>query len=199
MTLITKRKSLREIAKLLEDSSQSPTPGNLASRIMAQISPADYEHYLREAIGTLAIGYKIDFRRSAFKDVVATSRGAGRAGRVSLPRERVQIFVDPLTGEETRQENPEYAQAKSHKAYLIKSEWDAFLERNLPTGDEKRPYILIKDATVADLRHAAALRRSLAAANEAEAKKYDALATLMTQKHAATLGLLSAADVKGML
>lgn len=191
-------KTIRQIAHELENSRVSLETGDLAGRILKEIPPALYEHYLREALRMIAPTLKADLRRQAFKAVTATSRGVGAPQRVQIPAERTITVVDH-EGNEARMPNPEYTKSVSAKRDIIKSEWENYLAQNIPTGDESRPYILIKDATVADLQYAANSRRALGAKLEAEAAKYDALANQMQIKGASTLGTLTADDVQGIL
>lgn len=195
----TKQKTLRQIARELEKSSTSPSPADLADRMLASIKPSDYKMYLREALGVLAVTYKIDARRASLSSVVETSRGGGPSSRVKIPAERTTVMIDPVSGDEVREETPAYKKAKSYKVQMIRTEWENFLLQNLPTGLEKTPYILIGDATVEDLRRASAYRRTLAASNNEQADRYDRLATVMVLKNASTVGLLTSDDVKGML
>lgn len=196
MSIKTKKKSLREIAKGLEEHKTSATPSELADRLMKEIPHDEQAHYLREALGALAITMLADFRRSTFKAVVNTSRGVGASSRIKVPKERVQTIIDPETLEESTVETPEFSKYKSFKSYQIKTEWEKFLDQNLPT---ETGYIKIADAGIEDLKRAAAIRRNQSAALEVEAVKYDNLVSVLILKDADKVGLLTAEDVKGML
>ena len=190
----TKKKTLREIAKDLEGTRRSTSPSDLADRIMAAIPAADREFYLREALGVLAISFTTDFRRADWTRVVKRSRGEA-ADPTGKPKVRTQVTLTP-EGEEVSGPSPEWVKYMSAKQAIIKSEWEKFLENNLPTDNG---YIRVADADVKAVQRAALIRRGQGDANYAEAKKYDNLAAVMLLKNAATVGLLTADDVRGML
>lgn len=195
MALKTSRKTLREIARSLEDSKPSLSPEELANRLYDEIPAGDREEYLKDALHVVAYTLLADFRRKSWKSVVQNARGQGKASKLKAPIKRVQVVVD-ADGNEKRVPTPEAVQHKSYKARLIKSDWDEFLEKNLPTDDG---YIKVADATEADVRRAAAIRRSQGEALHIEAEKYENLANVMHRLHAATVSLLSPEDVKGQL
>ena len=102
--------------------------------------------------------------------------------------EAVRLLIPSLTAEPRRSALARVASV-SPKRSIIRAEWDALLAQNLRTP---HGYVLMRDATVIDLRSAAALRRNQADALIAEAEKWERLADSLEASGAPTLGEMPA-------
>lgn len=88
-------------------------------------------------------------------------------------REAVRMLVPSLSAA-PRRASLRKVVGVSAKQQMIRSEWDEFLSQSLPVGEGR--YILVGDATVADLRAAAGTRRMQAEALVIEAERWESIA-----------------------
>lgn len=178
--------TLRNVIDEVLKAGDYVSPYDAVPFVMAEIPEGSEREYLTEAIRLVIPSVAANMKRANLAKAVQRTKPEPVKGGYT------QILLDE-EGEEVRTTTPGF----SYKRQLIVDAWQDFLSSSMVT--ESGNYIKIAMATVADLRYAASIRRSQAAANVAEAEKYEALARRMDEMAATSLGELTSDDVRGIV
>lgn len=182
---ITTGVSLRAVAQDVFASSTNPNRYELIDEVLAQIDERDYEAYLRDALRMLVPTFAAAPRRV---DLGRVLKGFDDSVIVRETGPRTEIRLDPITLEEKR------VPVVNVKRELIRNDWQRFLANNLPIGGGK--YVLLRDATVSDIRATAEARRVRADGLLSEAEKWDRVADVLASSGKERIGELAPDDLR---